>query len=104
MAPYSTSKHAVIGLMKSAAKEVAVHGIRVNTVNPGPIETRMMRSLEEGLSTGAADKAKAAMTANIPMRRYATPQEIANVILFLASDDAAFVTGATYLADGGMLA
>ena len=104
VAPYSTSKHAVIGLMKSAAKEVAVHGIRVNTVNPGPIETRMMRSLEEGRSTGAADKAKAAMTANIPMRRYATPQEIANVILFLASDDAAFVTGATYLADGGMLA
>lgn len=103
-APYTTSKHAVVGLMKSAARELAADGIRVNTVNPGPIETRMMRSLEHGLAPGAEDRAKAAMTANIPMNRYAEPIEIANLMLFLASDEAAFVTGAAYLADGGMMA
>ncbi|MFD1193058.1 SDR family NAD(P)-dependent oxidoreductase [Seohaeicola saemankumensis] len=104
VAPYSTSKHAVIGLMKSAAKELAAHNIRVNTVNPAPVETRMMRSLEEGLAPGSADQVKAAMVANIPLGRYATPDEIANVMLFLVSDEAAFVTGSVYMVDGGMLA
>ena len=104
VSPYSTSKHAIIGLMKSAAKEVAEHGIRVNTVNPSPVASRMMRSLEEGLAPGAADRVKEAMEANIPLGRYATPDEIANVMLFLASDEAAFVTGSVYLADGGMMA
>jgi NAD(P)-dependent dehydrogenase (short-subunit alcohol dehydrogenase family) len=101
---YSTSKHAVIGLMKSAAKELAVHNIRVNTVNPSPVESRMMRSLEEGLAPGSPDQIKAAMTANIPLGRYATADDIVNVMLFLASDEAAFVTGSVYLADGGMMA
>lgn len=104
VSPYSTSKHAVIGLMKSAAKEVAAHNIRVNTVNPAPVETRMMRSLEEGLAPGSANEVKAAMEANIPIGRYATPEEIANVMLFLASDEAAFVTGSVYMVDGGMMA
>ncbi|MFY9211012.1 MAG: glucose 1-dehydrogenase [Aestuariivita sp.] len=102
--PYSTSKHAVIGLMKSAAKEVAAHKIRVNTVNPAPVESRMMRSLEEGLAPGLADQVKAVMQSNIPLGHYATPQDIANVMLFLASDDAAFVTGSVQMVDGGMMA
>lgn len=104
VAPYVTSKHAVIGMMKSAAKEVAAQNIRVNTVNPSPVDTRMMRSLEEGMSPGAADQAKAAMEASIPLGRYAQPEDIANIMLFLVSDDAAFVTGSVYLADGGSVA
>lgn len=104
VAPYVTSKHAVIGLMKSAALEFAGQNIRVNTVNPSPVETRMMRSLEEGMAPGAAAEAKARMEANIPLGRYAEPKDIANIMLFLASDDAEFVSGAVYLADGGSMA
>ena len=104
VAPYVTSKHAVIGMMKSAAKEVAADNIRVNTVNPSPVDTRMMRSLEEGMAPGAAQQAKAAMEASIPLGRYAQPEDIANIMLFLASDDGAFVTGSVYLADGGSVA
>lgn len=101
LAPYVTSKHAVIGLMKSAAREGAPNRIRVNTVNPSPVETRMMRSLEEGIAPGESDVAKAQMVANIPLGRYAQPDDIAKVMLFLASDDSEFVTGSVYLADGG---
>jgi NAD(P)-dependent dehydrogenase (short-subunit alcohol dehydrogenase family) len=104
VAPYVTSKHAVIGMMKSAAKEVAAQNIRVNTVNPSPVETHMMRRLEEGMSPGAAEQTKAAMEASIPLGRYAQPEDIANIMLFLASDDGAFVTGSVYMADGGSVA
>ncbi len=101
LSAYVTSKHAVIGLMRSAAQECAAMNIRVNTVNPSPVETRMMRSLEEGILPGAADAAKQSIAAGIPMQRYGTPEEIARVMLFLASDDSAWVTGSVYLADGG---
>ncbi|MGK0220838.1 MAG: NAD(P)-dependent dehydrogenase (short-subunit alcohol dehydrogenase family), partial [Limisphaerales bacterium] len=104
IAPYVTSKHAVIGMMRSAAKEGAADKIRVNTVNPSPVETRMMRSLEEGLSPGAADEAKAAIVASIPAGRYGEPEDIAKVMLFLASDDSEFVTGSVYMVDGGSTA
>lgn len=102
--PYVTSKHAVIGMMKSAALEFAGQNIRVNTVNPSPVDTRMMRSLEEGMAPGAAEEAKARMEANIPLGRYAEPEDIANIMLFLVSDDAKFVSGSVYLADGGSMA
>lgn len=102
VAPYVTSKHAVIGMMRSAAKECAPLNIRVNTVNPSPVETRMMRSLEEGLAPGQAEQAKASMEAAIPMQRYAQPDDIAKVMLFLESDDSQFITGSVYMADGGM--
>jgi NAD(P)-dependent dehydrogenase (short-subunit alcohol dehydrogenase family) len=98
---YVTSKHAVIGLMRSAARECAPLNIRVNTVNPSPVETRMMRSLEEGMLPGSAEAAKQTITAGIPLNRYGTPAEIAQVMLFLASDDSAWVTGSVYMADGG---
>jgi NAD(P)-dependent dehydrogenase (short-subunit alcohol dehydrogenase family) len=104
VAPYVTSKHAVIGMMKSAALEFAGQNIRVNTVNPSPVETRMMRSLEEGMAPGSAAEAKARMEANIPLGRYAEPEDIANVMLFLVSDDAKFISGSVYLADGGSMA
>ncbi len=102
VAPYVTSKHAVIGLMRSAAKELAGDKIRVNTVNPSPVETRMMRSLEEGLAPGDAASAKAQMESQIPLQRYAEPSDIAKVMMFLTSDDSDFVTGSVYMADGGM--
>ncbi len=104
VAPYVTSKHAVIGLMKSAAKELAGEKIRINTVNPAPVETRMMRSLEQGMAPGAPAQAKASIEASIPMGRYAQPDDIAKVMLFLASDDSEFITGSVYMADGGLTA
>ena len=101
IAPYVTSKHAVIGMMRSAARELAGQNIRVNTVNPSPVETAMMRRLEEAFSPGAADHGKEMIKSRIPMQRYAEPEDIAKVMLFLASDDSAWVTGSVYMADGG---
>ena len=102
--PYCASKHAVIGLMKSAAQEYAGQNIRVNTVNPSPVETRMMRSLEEGIAPGDAERIKSRMAAAIPLHRYGEPEEIAKVMLFLASDDSSWITGSVQMADGGMTA
>ncbi len=104
VAPYVTSKHAVIGMMRSAAKECAPMNIRVNTVNPSPVETRMMRSLEEGIAPGQPEIAREQLRSRIPLGRYAEPEDIARIMLFLASDDSAFVTGSVYMADGGSTA
>ena len=101
LAPYVTSKHAVVGLMRSAALAGAEHNIRVNTVNPSPVETRMMRSLEAGMMPDDLNAAHDMMSANIPLGRYAEPADIANKMLFLASDEGAFMTGGVYMADGG---
>ena len=101
IAPYGASKHAVIGLMRAAARECAAANIRVNTVNPAPVETRMMRSLERGMSPDDPEGARERIAQSIPLGRYAEPADIAKVMLFLASDDAAFVTGSIYKADGG---
>ena len=102
LSAYTTSKHAVIGLMRSAAREFAPMNIRVNTVNPSPVETRMMRSLETGIAPGGEAAVKAQMSANIPLQRYGQPDEIAKVMLFLSSDDASWVTGSVNAADGGL--
>ena len=107
MSAYNTSKHAVIGLMRTAALEGAPHGIRVNTVNPSPIETRMMRSIEEMRvaalddSTATVELAKQAFATRIPLERYGNPEEVARMMLFLASDDSSFCTGGVYMVDGG---
>lgn len=101
IAPYVTSKHAVIGMMKSAAKECASMNIRVNTVNPSPVETRMMRSLEAGMSPDDAEQVRDRIRSSIPLGRYGEPEDIAKVMLFLASDDSEFVTGSVFMADGG---
>ena len=101
---YITSKHAEIGLMRTATLECAPHNIRVNAVLPGPVETRMMRSLEQSRSPEDPSKARAALVNAAPMRRYGAPEEIANVMLFLASDEASLCTGGVYSADGGFSA
>jgi NAD(P)-dependent dehydrogenase (short-subunit alcohol dehydrogenase family) len=104
MPAYVASKHAVLGLTKTAAGEVARDGIRVNAVCPGPVETRMIQSLAEQLNpkdpNSIADKYKAAL----PTGRYTQPEEIANVVLFLCSELAGNITGAHFVVDGGRTA
>lgn len=97
VAPYIASKHAVAGLTKTAALEVAGNNVRVNSVHPSPVNTRMMRSLEAGMDTNQEALAKA-----IPLGRYGESDDIANLVLFLASDESTFITGAQYRVDGGM--
>jgi NAD(P)-dependent dehydrogenase (short-subunit alcohol dehydrogenase family) len=104
LAPYAASKHAVVGLMRSAVQEAGSSGVRINTIHPSPIETRMMRSIENGRSPGAAAAAKQAITSRIPAGRYGTPDEVAATALFLASDDSRYCTGGRYSVDGGMTA
>lgn len=104
LGPYCASKHAVMGLVKSAAIELAPSNIRVVAVNPGPIENRMMRSIEEQAAPGAAATVKSGFETMVPMHRYGTNDEIANLALFLASDEASYCTGTSFVADGGFLA
>lgn len=100
--PYITSKHALTGMTKAAAIEAARHQVRVNSVHPSPVDTRMMRSLEAGFAPDDAEGAKAMLEKAIPLGRYGEPEDIANLVLFLASDESAFITGAQYRIDGGM--
>lgn len=102
--PYVTSKHAVVGMMKTAAQEGAPHKIRVNTINPSPVDNRMMRSLEDGFAPGEAESAKKNFEQSIPLGRYATNDEVAKLVLFLAGEDSEFITGTINPIDGGMTA
>jgi NAD(P)-dependent dehydrogenase (short-subunit alcohol dehydrogenase family) len=101
---YIASKHAVIGITRSAALALGPHGIRVNSVCPSPVETRMMRSLEAGMGGNAASAeiVKKSISERIPLGRYAEPDEIAALIAFLGSDDAKFINGSQYTIHGGM--
>jgi NAD(P)-dependent dehydrogenase (short-subunit alcohol dehydrogenase family) len=95
MAIYVASKHAVEGLTKTAALEAAAFGVRVNGVAPGPTETGMLGRL-------ASDpKRRAALIETVPLKRVGTPEEIANAVVFLASDKASFITGHVLSVDGG---
>jgi NAD(P)-dependent dehydrogenase (short-subunit alcohol dehydrogenase family) len=95
---YAASKHAVEGLTKAAALEVAGYGVRVNVVAPGPIDTGMLARF-----TGTEEN-KAGLVSTVPMKRMGRPEEIAQTIVFLASDKAPFITGASIAVDGGKLA
>ena len=95
---YVASKHAVEGLNKAAALEVAGSGVRVNVVAPGPIETGMLNRF-----TGDEEK-KAALVSRVPLKRAGLPEEIAQTIVFLASEKASFITGVSIAVDGGKLA
>ncbi len=100
--PYIASKHAVVGLTKATAVEVAPYKVRVNSIHPSPVNTRMMRSLEEGFAPGQAEAAKADMEKSIPLGRYGESEDISNLVLFLASDESSFITGVQSRVDGGM--
>src|SRR5438132_1322770 len=95
---YTASKHAVEELTKSAALETAAFGMHINAVAPGPMETEMLNRF-----TGSAER-KAGLIASVPLKRARTPEEIAQTIVFLASDKASFITGHIIAADGGKLA
>lgn len=101
---YVASKHALTGVMKVAALEGAPDKIRVNSINPSPVDNRMMRSLEEGFSPGSGEEAKEGFEKMIPLGRYAKNEEIASLALFLASDESTFITGSIYTIDGGLTA
>jgi NAD(P)-dependent dehydrogenase (short-subunit alcohol dehydrogenase family) len=98
MSLYAGSKHAVEGITKSAAIEAAAFGVRVNAIAPGPTDTAMLDRL-----TGSPEK-KAAFYMSVPLRRGGTPQEIADAIVFVASDKAAFITGQIIRVNGGKTA
>lgn len=95
---YTASKHAVEGLTKSAALEWAASGIRVNAVAPGPVDTEMLTRF-----TGSAER-KAGLVAGVPLKRAGKPEEIADAIMFLASDKATFITGQIVDVNGGKTA
>ncbi len=95
---YAASKHAVEGLTKSAALEASGSGVRVNAVAPGPIDTGLLTRF------AGSDERKAGLIAGVPLKRLGKPEEIAESIVFLSSEKAAFITGATIAVDGGKTA
>jgi NAD(P)-dependent dehydrogenase (short-subunit alcohol dehydrogenase family) len=104
LGPYVASKHAVMGLMKTAAHELGPLGIRVMTVNPGPVDNRMMRSIEKQSAPDNPSAVKDQFTAGVPLGRYASNEDIANTVAFLASNEGAYCNGASFVVDGGFTA
>jgi meso-butanediol dehydrogenase / (S,S)-butanediol dehydrogenase / diacetyl reductase len=104
IAAYTTSKHAVIGLTRSLARDYGPYGVRVNAVCPGWVSTSVTEGIvemvaeREGLEV---DHARSRLVRHVPLQRMAEPDELASVCLFLASSEASFVTGAVVIADGG---
>jgi NAD(P)-dependent dehydrogenase (short-subunit alcohol dehydrogenase family) len=99
---YATSKHALIGLMRTVAKEVAARNIRVNVVCPGPIDNDFQANVEEALSVVMGRNATEVLDEATPLGRHAKAEEIAKMVLFLASDQSSYSTGSIFMADGGM--
>ena len=104
MSPYIASKHAVYGLVKTAALELGPSNIRVNAVGPGPIDNRMIDSLQKQLAPDDPAALRSGIEASIAMRRYGTNEEVAHLLAFLASDASSYCNGAIYLIDGGYVA
>lgn len=99
---YITAKHAQIGLMRCLAKELAPRRIRVNTIHPGPIDNGFQHAVEDGLGRAIGVDGAAFFNGMIPLGRHGTADEIARSVLYLASDQSSFTTGATLMVDGGM--
>ncbi|KAF9884553.1 hypothetical protein FE257_001498 [Aspergillus nanangensis] len=100
IAAYSTSKHGVIGLTRSAAKEVGDRRIRVNALAPGPVDTPMLTNLRA--DAGTEDRPVTNTYKSLPLQRLGTPEDMARTIAFMLSDDASWTTGATFSVDGGV--
>jgi NAD(P)-dependent dehydrogenase (short-subunit alcohol dehydrogenase family) len=99
---YATSKHALVGLMRTAAKEMAPKGIRVNTIHPGPTDNEFQHTIEVEAIGASREESANAFEQMIPLARHASPEEIARAVVFLASDDSSFMTGHTLAVDGGL--
>jgi len=99
---YASAKHAQVGLMRTLAKEVAPRGIRVNTIHPGPVDNEFQHRIEIAATGAYRDDASRIFDGFIPLARHAAPDEVGRAMLFLASDESSFVTGATLAVDGGM--
>jgi len=99
---YASSKHAVVGLMRSIAKELGPRGIRCNVLAPGPIDNEFQLAIENRMSKVMNIDATEMLNQRIPLRRHGQAGEIAQTVLFLASDMSSFSTGAVFMADGGM--
>ena len=104
LAPYIASKHAVYGLVKTVALELGASKIRVNAIGPGPIDNRMIRSIETQLSPDNPDAVRDFLMTRIALQRYGTNEEVAQLALFLASDEASYCTGGIHMIDGGFTA
>lgn len=104
IAVYSASKHAVIGLTKSAAWECTGTGVRVNCVCPGLIDSRMLSAILNGRNSGGAPAPQEKIVERIPARRLGGAAEVASIVAFLASDEASYVSGSAYTVDGGRTA
>ena len=104
IAVYSASKHAVIGLTKSAAWECTGTGVRVNCVCPGLIDSRMLSTIFQARNGGNAPMPIEKMVDRIPARRLGQASEVASIVAFLASDEASYVSGSAYTVDGGRTA
>jgi NAD(P)-dependent dehydrogenase (short-subunit alcohol dehydrogenase family) len=104
LAAYASSKHAINGLVRVASLEFAKLGVRVNSIAPAPIDNAMMASIEKQASPDDPSLARAGFSGLIAMGRYGTNDEVAGLVLFLASDDSRYCTGGVYPVDGGFLA
>ena len=99
---YAVTKHAVLGLTRSAASEMAGHGIRINCLCPGPIETPLMRRSELLVNPDDPDWERRRFEEGTPIGRYASPREIAETVMFLLRGDVAYQTGSAVVIDGGI--
>ncbi len=98
---YITSKHALVGMVRCVAREVAGQNIRVNILAPGPIDNEFQATIEDRMSKMMGIDATAMLNQMIPLGRHARADEIAKSVLFLASDQSSFSTGSVFMADGG---
>jgi NAD(P)-dependent dehydrogenase (short-subunit alcohol dehydrogenase family) len=100
---YVATKHAIVGIMRVAALENSERKIRVNTIHPGPVNNDMMRRIEKDMDSEHPEQVMKSFESTVPFGRYVESSEIADMALFLASDDSKFITGGTHIVDGGML-